>query len=94
MTRVTAGHDESDALHEMARDLKRRLVMLGLGRVTGIVPDEAIDVGELRERLDEARGLVDTGVVQYVRTGGSLGPMRPATDRTPVATRLSPASPA
>ncbi|MCH9687957.1 MAG: methyltransferase domain-containing protein [Deltaproteobacteria bacterium] len=90
--RLLSTADESATLHQMARDLKRKLVVLGLGQVTGVVADQEIDVAELRTRLDQARALVDAGTVQYVRVAASRGRPQVVASPEPDA-EVEPAAP-
>ena len=69
---VTSFDDESEALSDMVFDFKRKLLVAGLGKTLATadgVPDvlAALDIGELKALLDEAKELVNKGVVQYCR---------------------------
>ena len=69
---VTSYDDESQALSDMVFDFKKKLLVAGLGKTLATadgVPDvlAALDIGELKALLDEAKGLVSEGVVQYCR---------------------------
>ena len=66
--RVVEYADESSALRTLVADLKRKLLVAGLGRSLGAVPGlDGLDLGGLRELLNRAGGLVRTGTVQYAR---------------------------
>lgn len=71
--------DESAALRKLVADLKRKLLVAGLGRSLGAVPGlDGLDVSRLRDLLDRAGGLVRDGTVQYARFTFSKGrPRRP-----------------
>lgn len=71
--------DESAALRKLVADLKRKLLVAGLGRSLGAVPGlDALDVSRLRDLLDRVGGLVRDGTVQYARFTFSKGrPRRP-----------------
>ena len=69
---VTGYEDESQALLDMVFDFKKKLLVAGLGKTLATadgVPDvlAALDIGELKTLLDEAKELVSAGVVQYCR---------------------------
>jgi len=89
--RIAACHDESAQLHALALDLKRKLVVVGLGRVSGLLGTD-VDLGELRETIDEARAAVGDGVVQYFRLAASLGGPMP-TVQVPAAGQRSDCDP-
>lgn len=66
--RVVEYADESSALRKLVADLKRKLLVAGLGRSLGAVPGlEGLDVAGLRELLNRAGELVRGGTVQYAR---------------------------
>ena len=66
--RVVEYADESSSLRTLVADLKRKLLVAGLGRSLGAVPGlDGLDLGGLRELLNRAGGLVRTGTVQYAR---------------------------
>lgn len=69
--------DESAELRAMIRDLKRKLVAVGLGVMSGLAGDLALDVAQARSLLDRARRLVDDGTVQYGRFVFTRGRPRP-----------------
>lgn len=69
---VTGYEDESQALLDMVLDFKKMLLVAGLGKTLATadgVPDvlASLDLSELKTLLDEARELVNDGVVQYCR---------------------------
>ena len=69
---VTSYDDESQALSDMVFDFKKKLLVAGLGKTLATadgVPDvlAALDIGELKTLLDEAKELVSDGMVQYCR---------------------------
>ncbi|MBL4686561.1 MAG: class I SAM-dependent methyltransferase [Nannocystaceae bacterium] len=68
---ITGYDDESAALHTLALELKRKLVVIGLGRISGLLGTD-VDLRELREVIDQARAAVDRGAVQYYRMTASL----------------------
>lgn len=60
--------DESSSLRKLVADLKRKLLVAGLGRSLGTVPGlEGLDMAGLRELLNRAGALVRNGTVQYAR---------------------------
>lgn len=66
--------DESASLRKLVADLKRKLLVAGLGRSLGAVPGlDGLDVNRLRDLLDRAGGLVRDGTVQYARFTFSKG---------------------
>ena len=66
--RVVEYADESSSLRTLVADLKRKLLVAGLGRSLGAVPGlDGLDLCGLRELLNRAGGLVRTGTVQYAR---------------------------
>jgi len=66
--RVMEYADESPALRKLVADLKRKLLVAGLGRSLGAVPGlDGLDLAGLRELLNRAGGLVRNGTVQYAR---------------------------
>jgi len=69
---VTGYQDESQALLDMVIDFKKKLLVAGLGKTLATadgVPDvlASLDLGELKTLLDEARQLVNDGMVSYCR---------------------------
>jgi arsenite methyltransferase len=72
--RVVEYADESPALRKLVADLKRKLLVAGLGRSLGAVPGLAgLDLGGLRELLNRAGALVRAGTVQYARLAFARG---------------------
>ena len=66
--RVVEYADESSSLRKLVADLKRKLLVAGLGRSLGGVPGlDGLDMGGLRELLNRAGELVRNGTVQYAR---------------------------
>lgn len=69
---VTSYSEESQSLLDLVLDLKKKLLVAGLGKTLATadgVPDvlASLDIAELKSLLDEAKQLVDDGVVQYCR---------------------------
>ena len=69
---VTSYEDESQSLLDLIFDLKKKLLVAGLGKTLATadgVPDvlASLDISEMKTLLDEARTLVNDGVVQYCR---------------------------
>ena len=71
--RATAYVDESAGLYTMARELKRKLVVAGLGKMVGALGDMQLDVASMRALIEQSTALVDTGVVEYARMSFALG---------------------
>lgn len=59
--------DESSALHDMVLQLKKRLLVVGLGEAQGVTAGMGVDLATLREMLQRAKGLVNDGAVRYGR---------------------------
>ena len=77
--RVVEYADESSSLRTLVADLKRKLLVAGLGRSLGAVPGlDGLDLGGLRELLNRAGGLVRNGTVQYARLTFAKGRPRVA----------------
>ena len=91
---VTGYEDESQALLDMVLDFKKKLLVAGLGKTLATadgVPDvlASLDLSELKTLLDEARELVNDGVVSYCRMTFAKG--RPkAKDRSKTSTEAEP----
>ena len=70
---VVSGYvDESQSLSEMILDLKKKLLIAGLGKTLATadgVPDmlSSLNIGDLKTLLGQAQELVNQGVVQYCR---------------------------
>ena len=69
---VTSYSDESQALLDLVLDMKKKLLVAGLGKTLATadgVPDvlASLDLAELKSLLDESKQLVSDGVVQYCR---------------------------
>jgi len=89
---VTGYEDESQALLDMVLDFKKKLLVAGLGKTLATadgVPDvlASLDLGELKTLLDEARQLVNEGVVSYCRMTFTKGrPKSKSRSKTTAAT--------
>lgn len=86
---VTSYSDESQALLDLVLDLKKKLLVAGLGKTLSTadgVPEvlASLDIAELKTLLDEAKQLVSDGVVQYCRM--TFAKDRP---RTPQKSKLT-----
>ena len=57
--------DHSHTLIELATEMKRKLVMAGLGKALGALPSLGMDLAEMRTMLKKATELVRAGTVQY-----------------------------
>ncbi len=66
--------DESEALLTMALDLKRRLLVAGLGEMAQELPGLGVNIKQAQALLNEARDQVHLGHVQYFRLTFSLPP--------------------
>ena len=62
---VASYADESHTLLELATELKRKLVMAGLGKSLGALAGIDLDLNEMRGLLTEAKTLVEQDTVQY-----------------------------
>ncbi|MBX2798846.1 MAG: methyltransferase domain-containing protein [Myxococcales bacterium] len=70
--------DCSEGLRSMLLQLKRKLLLAGLGQLSGAAALD-LDIDELRGMIASARALVDEGTVRYARLDFSLGePALPA----------------
>ena len=83
---VTSYSDESQSLLDLVLDLKKKLLVAGLGKTLATadgVPDvlASLDIAELKTLLDEAKQLVADGVVQYCRM--TFAEDRPRTSEKP-----------
>ena len=91
---VTGYEDESQALLDMVLDFKKKLLVAGLGKTLATadgVPDvlASLDLGELKTLLDEARQLVNDGVVGYCRMTFAKGrPKAKARSKTSASAKL------
>lgn len=66
--RVVEYADESPSLRRLVADLKRKLLVAGLGRSLSAAPGlNDLDIGGLRELLNRAGRLARDGAVQYAR---------------------------
>lgn len=59
--------DESGALVELIVELKRKLLVVGIGSSAGLLPALGMDLRSARDLLARGRALVDSGAVSYVR---------------------------
>lgn len=66
--------DDSDALRELAVDLKRKLLVGALGGLSGALPDMGLDVAELRTLIEKAAALVDDRTIRYGRLSFARSP--------------------
>lgn len=57
--------DQSHTLLDLATDMKRKLVMAGMGKALGALPSLGMNLTEMRAMLAEATRLVKAGSVQY-----------------------------
>ncbi len=64
---VASSEDERRALADLVADLKRRLLVVGLGQASGILGELDISVEETRTVLARCAELVAAGDVSYVR---------------------------
>lgn len=71
--RATAYIDESEGLHMMARELKRKLVVVGLGKMAGALGEMNLDIASARALIEQSTSLVDSGVIEYARMTFALG---------------------
>lgn len=62
--RISLG-DHSHTLIELATDMKRKLVMAGMGKALGALPGLGLNLSEMRGMLATATELVKAGTVQY-----------------------------
>lgn len=72
--RAWCHEDRSETLLEMALEIKRKLVVLGLGQMAGGLDDLGLDLAQARRRLDQASALAKAGTVQYATMHYSVGP--------------------
>lgn len=71
--RATVYVDESEGLYTMARELKRKLVVVGLGKMAGALGEMNLDIAQARALIEQSTALVDSGVVEYARITFALG---------------------
>ena len=57
--------DHSDSLLELATEMKRKLVMAGMGKALGALPALGMNLSEMRAMLSQSRELVKAGTIQY-----------------------------
>jgi ubiquinone/menaquinone biosynthesis C-methylase UbiE len=57
--------DHSHSLLELAKDMKRKLVMAGMGKAMGALPSLGMSFSEMRSMLAEATDFVKSGSIQY-----------------------------
>ncbi len=79
---VVAWDDEREALVQLAVELKRKLVLAGLGRLSGMMAELPGDIGVLRALLDKGRALIADGTVSYMRLVALKGARRSASNTT------------
>jgi 2-polyprenyl-3-methyl-5-hydroxy-6-metoxy-1,4-benzoquinol methylase len=59
--------DEKEAMAESISQLKRKLLLYGIGRLAEVAEDLGASLGELKRALQDARQAVDEGVLTYGR---------------------------
>ncbi len=57
--------DHSHTLVELAREMKRKLVMAGMGQALGALPALGMDLKEMRAMLNQSTELVKSQTIQY-----------------------------
>jgi ubiquinone/menaquinone biosynthesis C-methylase UbiE len=62
---MVTNEDHSDALLELATDMKRKLVMAGMGKALGALPSLGLSLSEMRAMLSQSTELVKAGTIQY-----------------------------
>ena len=62
---LTVHSDHSHALLQLATEIKRKMVMIGVGKSVGAIPSIGMDLAEMREMLAQATELVNAGTIQY-----------------------------
>ncbi len=68
--------DERDALLRLVSDLKRKLLLAGVGQLTGTLPGMNLDLMEIKNLLNDAKAVVDSGALTYGRWVFSKGAPR------------------
>lgn len=74
---VLEAHDESAALDEMLLQLKKKLLLAGLGGASGLLEGMQTDLPTLRGLIATAKAVVADGRVQYTRLSFANGAPRP-----------------
>lgn len=62
---VVATEDHSHTLLELAKDMKRKLVMAGMGKALGALPSLGMSFSEMRSMLAQSTELVNSGTIEY-----------------------------
>ncbi len=76
--RLGESHDESSTLLELEASLKRRLLVVGLGQISGAIGNVEFDLAGVRTLLARGRESVTSGDLQYWRFCFSRGVARRA----------------
>ncbi|MEN0063911.1 MAG: methyltransferase domain-containing protein [Myxococcota bacterium] len=64
---VLAEHDESDGLNQMLLEVKKKLLLAGLGGASGWLSELQVDLPTLRGLIAKAKQVVADGKVRYTR---------------------------
>ncbi len=69
---VVSYKDESQSLLDLIADLKRRLLMAGLGKMLSTIDEvphvlASLDIKQMKSLLDQVKQLVNDGTIQYCR---------------------------
>lgn len=62
---VVTHQDHSHTLLDLATDMKRKLVMAGMGKALGALPALGMSIMEMRAMLSQSTELVKAGTIQY-----------------------------
>lgn len=62
---IVASEDHSHTLLELAKDMKRKLVMAGMGKALGALPSLGMSFSEMRAMLAQSTELVKSGTIEY-----------------------------
>lgn len=62
---LIAHEDQSHTLIELATEMKRKLVMAGMGKALGALPSLGMNFSEMRAMLGQSTELVKAGTIQY-----------------------------
>lgn len=62
---VVTCEDHSHTLLELAKDMKRKLVMAGMGKALGALPSLGMSFSEMRSMLAQSTELVKAGTIEY-----------------------------
>lgn len=57
--------DHTDSLLQLATEMKRKLVMAGMGKALGALPSLGMDLSQMRAMLKQSTELVKSGTIQY-----------------------------